>query len=240
MKKIAIKSTAFVALWTLCVSLILWATGCDTADCELHISDNALEYYGETDEQETAASINMPDYGLPGVAYSWKEDTGTLLQSYEDCSSQTQGWKDPDVLKPPCNFRLQDQNGNIVELYDYQGDVIVLDMSTMWCYWCKVAAQTTQAIHDSHESVTVLTVLLEDASGDIVDSADLQAWAQAYNITAPVLAGNMDMRGTNDDQWVSGGIPSFFFIDKDFYVRRHLPGWNEDTIQNYIAELVAE
>jgi len=83
--------------------------------------------------------------------------------------------------------------------------------------------------------------LLEDSTSDEVDVADLQAWISSHGISsAPVLAGNSDLIGTDIDEWNVTGLPTFFFIDKNFYVRKLFPGWNQETITSYISELITE
>ena len=37
-----------------------------------------------------------------------------------------------------CDFELPDTTGGMTRLYDFKGDVIVLDFSTAWCYYCQM------------------------------------------------------------------------------------------------------
>lgn len=221
---------AFLALWLLAAFLIFYATGC------------LSEEEAVNEEHDSTDSAHMFDYTHIGQNIDISQgEVSTPLQSYEGCSNKIEVWKEPDPLTHPCNFRLVDQHGNNVELYDFEGSVIMLDFSTMWCYWCNVAAAHTQEFHDSSESFSVLTILLEDSTSDEVDIADLQAWASSHGISsAPILAGNSDLIGTNINEWNVSGLPTFFFIDKNFYVRKLFPGWNQETVTNYISELIAE
>ena len=43
-----------------------------------------------------------------------------------------------DIGDKACNFILLDQNGEIWELYEHTGKVILLDFSTAWCGPCKL------------------------------------------------------------------------------------------------------
>ena len=38
-----------------------------------------------------------------------------------------------DIGDKACNFTLYDQDGDVWELYDHHGDIILLDFSTIWC-----------------------------------------------------------------------------------------------------------
>ena len=163
------------------------------------------------------------------------------LESYADCSNVIDWRYEPDPLSHPCNFRLVDQNGNNVDLYDYEGDVIMLDFSTIWCGVCKTVAAHVQQMHDSLDPFSAITILTEDSYGNRPGVDDLQDWATEYNITtSPVLAGTDDLLGENPDQWNVNGIPCFFVIDKDFYLRKMQPGWNETTMTEYIENLILE
>ena len=210
---------------------------------------------------DTTSDTNYPSAGIvstdPPGADDWVDDsdstdssepedsqggdTGGELKSYEDCSNFIDHREEPDPLNRPCNFRLQDQNGNKVELYDFQGDVILLDFSTMWCSVCKTVAQHVQEMHDNYTPFSAITILTEDSSGNPPTVDNLREWAAEYHITtAPILASDDSMIGTEDHLWNVNGLPCFFIIDKDFYVRKTQPGWNESRLTEYIQELILE
>lgn len=180
----------------------------------------------------------------PPGADDWKTDTDTSVEghdvmaaSYEGCSNSVN-----EPLTRPCNFQLMDQNGELVELYDYEGDVIMLDFSTMWCYVCKIVAGHVQAMHDQYDPFTIITIHTQNTSGTPPSVEELEEWADYYGITtSPVLGSDDSIKGDETpDQWSVNGLPSFFYIDKDFYVRYLQPGWNEDRATGYIEELLAE
>ena len=203
--------------------------------------------------EDSAESTSQPSHGIvsedPPGADDWDKDSGESagseeegpVESYEGCSNAIELWTEPDPLNHPCNFRLQDQNGDNVELYDFQGDVILLDFSTMWCGVCRTVADHVQEMHDHYTPFSILTVLTENYSGNPPDMGDLRDWATEHAITtAPVLAGDDSIVGKADDLWDVNGIPCFFVIDKDFYLRKIQPGWNETTMTEYIEELILE
>jgi peroxiredoxin len=187
------------------------------------------------DSGDSADSGNSADSGV---------DTGggdTALQSYENCSNIIDWRNEPDPLSKPCNFRLTDQNGNSVELYDYEGDVIMLDFSATWCYVCKIVAEHVQDMHDSLSPFTAITILTEDSSGNRPDASVLSDWASEYGITtSPILAATDELLGEDIDQWSINGMPCFFVIDKNFYLRKMQPGWNEATMTEYVESLILE
>tara|TARA_Y100000034_G_scaffold83759_1_gene100282 strand:+ start:724 stop:1401 length:678 start_codon:yes stop_codon:yes gene_type:complete len=222
------------------VMAMLLAVGCSTESPELEIEEG--EVYAEG-----IVSEDPPGYG------DWEEsektedtespivEEETMTESYAGCSNEIQMWSEPDPLNHPCNFRLLDQNGNFVELYDFEGDVILLDFSTAWCIVCKRVAENTQDMHEEYDPFTLITVLTQDSTGGPGTVELASDWAAQYGITtAPVLAGDDSMVGTAVDQWNIVAVPTFFLIDKDFHLRILQPGWNEETITSYVEDLLAE
>jgi hypothetical protein len=158
------------------------------------------------------------------------EDSSTVENNdnidWEECGQR--------VGEHPCNFSLKDKDGNTFSLYDYYGDVIVLDFSTMWCGYCGVAAQTVQEHQDKHgpAGFQYVTVLIEDYQGSSVSEAEAKIWADTYGITsAPVLVGD---RSLIDPTAVSGypitGWPTFVIINRDMVITSGISGWSEQAL----------
>jgi peroxiredoxin len=109
-----------------------------------------------------------------------------------------------DIVMAPCldtpsgtdvgdcapDFSLEDAEGTSHRLYDFAGDIIVLDFSTMWCPHCRGLADDLEGLHTElgDQGVTVITVLHQDNRSEPPDAADLQSWIDAYGITHLVLA----------------------------------------------------
>jgi len=190
----------------------------------------------ESEEAVDEVDTNSTDTGPT-------ETVSDELVSYEGCSNimPASPWETPETFSQPCNFRLTDQNGDEVELYDFEGSVILLDFSTMWCYVCKIVATHVQEFHDQNDPLVAITILTETSQGNDPQTSDLVEWTSAYGITtAPVLAGSSTMIGTNADQWFVQAWPTFYYIDKDFMVRQWHAGWNEQMVTNNVQALVGE
>ena len=145
-----------------------------------------------------------------------------------------------------CDFTFNDQNDDPWTLYDHHGTIIVLDFSTMWCYYCTVAAADVQAIQDMYAEDDFLwvTILIDDAAGDAHDLDDVQEWANTFGIeTAPVLAGNRE--GDLIDPTAEWGYPvtswpTFVILDRALVIRFGLRGWNQQYILDEIQKAVDE
>ena len=141
-----------------------------------------------------------------------------------------------------CNLVLRDQNDQIWQLHDYQGDVIVLDFSAMWCGPCTMAAATVQDTVDKYGpyGFQYVTVLIDDESGGNVDAEDAERWATTFGIEdAPVLQG---FRGLIDYSYDSGysitSWPTFVFVDRNLRIYTDMTGFNETTIEQKIEEKI--
>ena len=138
----------------------------------------------------------------------------------------------------PCNFSFKDQEGNDWDLYAHRGSVIVLDFSSMWCGYCKVAAADVQPIMDVYSSRGFIwvTVLIEDSSGNSVSVNEAKRWANEYGITsAPVLAADDSIIDFSaEDGFPVGGWPTMAVINREMIISQGITGWNKQQMVEWI------
>ena len=141
-----------------------------------------------------------------------------------------------------CDFKLIDQTGTEVNLYDHLGKVIILDLSTMWCGPCQMAGSDADpmiARLGGPDKVVYVTVLIENMSGRDPTVADLEMWADALGIeTNPVLAGSRDFLNTSGYQVT--GWPTFYFLDSEMILRDVLTGFSSSIVESKARALLAE
>ena len=234
----------FVALWALGALLVAQVMGCSPS-----LQTNTGE---ETTQEEGEKRIGAePAYGeQPNANTGTLTDTSVVTDSgATDTVPEvlTLGFLETDcghsVNDSACDFRLLDQNDNPWKLSDYAGDVVLLDLTAMYCAPCQAAAATAQATHDDYASkgFHYVTILVVDAQNDTVQLSEAQHWANTFGITsAPVLQGSRDLL-------VSGGAshgypltswPTFVFIDRSQTVAYGLRGFNEAWIRNVVEGLL--
>jgi thiol-disulfide isomerase/thioredoxin len=129
----------------------------------------------------------------------------------------SEGFEDGNVAP---DLRLVDQHGDEVSLWQFYGDVIVLDVSTIWCAPCRALAEHTQETVNTFgdEGLSYVTVLQQDLEGDPPDDADLDLWASTYGISAPILADGAAFPQTSDAYGRVGSYPAVLLIGRDMRV----------------------
>lgn len=115
------------------------------------------------------------------------------------------------------DFRMMDQNGQEVSLWQFYGSVIIIDVSTMWCAPCQKLADEICSVQGDYESqgFAYLTVLPQNTVGEIPSQDDLVEWTTDHNICAPVLSDDV---GLGDVLVPDGAFPSLTVIDQDMKV----------------------
>ena len=143
----------------------------------------------------------------------------------------------------PCNFELINQDGNIVSLYDLFGKPIIIDFSTMWCYYCQVAASEIDQVATAYEDrdLVYMTILAQDFQGQPADQADLEEWSLHFgigNVNTPVLAGDMNMVDPlGESGWRVEAWPTFYFIDREMVIAEYMRGWNSTSVNALIDQI---
>jgi thiol-disulfide isomerase/thioredoxin len=219
MKKKLIEACAFMALLVTCTTLVFALTS-----CKPKLS---------TDTESTAPPAQVDDTAQRIVNDTQPEPPDRSWVTWTECSQ-----------KPgdhPCNFSLMDQHGDMVELYDQHGKVIVIDLSTMWCGVCNnIAQEGDEWLNDyGVDNFIWLTILIDNATGDPPTLADIQQWATQYNIIVPVLVGDRSLVDlTAETGYPVTGWPTLVVIDQDMVLQYGINGWNESTIRGWVQSLL--
>ena len=154
--------------------------------------------------------------------------------TWTDCSQ--------NVGDHPCDMILSDQHAQPWSLYEGWGNIQVLDFSTGWCGYCNASGATLQGIQDEYTpwGVQFITVLIEDVHGNPASPEFAAAWAEAYGITAPVVAGGRDLISDDPNEgWPINGWPRYFFITRDLRLGSVQPGYSDAGLRATVDAMLA-
>ena len=147
---------------------------------------------GQLDSDELAAGTDPTDYYDRTYAGAYNVATcGTSVPSPSTPSGSWNGSATTYALGDVvANFQMTDHNGELVDLYSFCDNHVMVVFSAMWCGSCASVANQAQGKQNSYSSLgfQYLEILIEDRSGSSVDSAELNQWASSYSLsTVPVL-----------------------------------------------------
>ncbi len=152
----------------------------------------------------------------------------------------------PEELQPtgtsvgevPDDFLFMDQNGDLVSLWQFYGQVVVVDISTMWCAPCQDLAATVEETWETYkdDGFMYVTLLPENTATEVPSVDDLAYWADYFEITAPVLAGDTNW---HRDFITDESYPRIVVIDREMKVSDpNLTPINDATILSAVETLL--
>jgi thiol-disulfide isomerase/thioredoxin len=168
----------------------------------------------------------------PGTAEAFREGPADLALPLQ-------------VGQPAADIQGFGADGAALSLSQYRGKVILLDVSAMWCVFCKLDAPAVQYLFQAYgpKGLAVVTCLTEDSNGAVVTQSGLRQWVSQYHLTQMVMN---DPSGTSggvaERAYVSvtGGFPTLVLIDKNFKVQYLQAGLDLAAVTAKIKALLAE
>ncbi len=139
------------------------------------------------------------------------------------------------------NIAGVDQTGQTVNLCDYFGNVILLDISTQWCGPCNEEAKKFEEYYQSvkGKGVKCLTVLTQNDKYKTASLDTVKAWVTKHGMTMRIQNDAAGAKtGPAEKCYVAttGGFPCMVVLDKAFNIR-YLGGSLPDA-EKTVAELV--
>jgi len=132
------------------------------------------------------------------------------------CSEDPEAERGVNAYMCSPGFALPLADGKLLDLADYEGQVVLLEFVTMWCGTCRQQAPQLQAYAEGRadDLVHVITLIHEDVFGETPTLDDITAWTSQFSITHPVVS---DVDGEAKASWARGPkmpTPMTYILDQ--------------------------
>jgi len=157
-----------------------------------------------------------------------------LLQT-KDTDFNLSGLSKFQMGKPAPGFSLPNLDGTMVNLADYKGKVVLLNIWATWCPPCVEEMPSMEKLFQSlkGEGFEILAVSI-DASGIKV----VRPFMEKHKLSFPAL---VDPKGTIQTLYRTTGIPESIIIDKNGIVVEKIIGprdWGSSEAIEYFRDLI--
>jgi thiol-disulfide isomerase/thioredoxin len=166
-----------------------WGTDPSLADTDGDGYDDGVEVEEGTNPTYEYSHSYLGGYNVGNCEDGTADATGPTDSSLES-SDGFPRYQEGDVVE---NFTLVDQHGEMVDLYSFCGQHVMLAFGAMWCGPCQSLAANAQYEQDTYgdagfQIIEILTENNNYGGGEVFDD-DLNEWANTYGMTTvPVLA----------------------------------------------------
>lgn len=136
------------------------------------------------------------------------------------------------------NFAVTDLDGAPVQLADYSGEVVLLNIWATWCGPCRIEMPSMQRLHEQmgEDGVNIIAVSIDaplgavDAGGN--PGGDVEEFATEMGLTFPIW---LNPSGDIQRTYRTTGVPESFVIDRNGSIVKKVIGPTEWDSEANIA-----
>ncbi len=164
-------------------------------------------------------SLTSPDSETDTTPQEWTAPENDWPMGVPPLGLVAGGFETGEVVP---DFRLTDQKGQEVSMWQFHGEVVALDISTMWCSPCRELAEGAEETWEEFEAdgFVYLTVLPENVERETPSLEDLNAWGDTFGISQPIISD--PERLYSGDAVPGEAFPQVYIIGRDLVVRERL------------------
>lgn len=126
--------------------------------------------------------------------------------------SPVQGLMAPD-------FKLQTADGDWVQLSDFRGQPVILNLWASWCPPCKAEMSSIQSVYDQYSSQGLVVLAVNMTTQDNLQ--DVWQFIAEQQLSFPVL---LDEKGEVGELYQMRALPTTFFIRPDGIIEQVVIG----------------
>jgi len=127
------------------------------------------------------------------------------------------------------NLDLTTLGGQPASLYDYKGQLIILNFWATWCQYCEEEMPLLEAV-DAREDITILAINVGE------DSETVQAYIDQYGYSFNVFLDDSDVLS---NEFGITGLPTSIFIGPDFEYYYTYPGLLDESNLELLLDSIA-
>jgi peroxiredoxin len=136
---------------------------------------------------------------------------------------------------PAPNFTFPGLDGKNVNLSDYRGKVVLVNIWATWCPSCVNEMPSMEKLYQKlkGEDFEILAVSIDSLGAQVVEP-----FMEKYKLTFPAL---IDSQGTIRLTYRTTGVPESFIVDKDGKLAKKIIGaidWTSPGILRYLNVLI--
>lgn len=148
--------------------------------------------------------------------------------------------------EPAPSFQAHDLQRNPVNLEDYRGQVVLLNVWATWCPPCREEMPSMQRLYESYRGrdFEVVAVSVDAREGQTDEAGrrggDIEAFADSLGLTFDILH---DPSGGIQDTYQMTGVPESFVIGRDGVIYQRVTGateWDAPQHRALIDRLLAD
>jgi peroxiredoxin len=134
------------------------------------------------------------------------------------------------------DFTWIDADGNEIELYDYLGSVVLLDVSAFWCQPCREETPFLQTLWErfSDRDFQLIQLITEDADYNPATRQTAADWRDEFDLTYEVCA---DPDWSLKPYFEEDVLPFLMVLDRDFQIRLTTHLVDREILMKIIEEL---
>ncbi len=145
---------------------------------------------------------------------------------------------DDDDYEKVDDFSWIDTEGNEIDLYDYEGQVVLLNVGAGWCTACKEETPSLQAdLWEEYrdEGFVLIQLLVEDADYNPANQDDALAWRDEFDVTYIVCP---DPDWSLKKYFLEETLPFNMLLDKQMNIREKTHAYDAAAFAYLIEDLL--
>ncbi|MBS7526105.1 TlpA family protein disulfide reductase [Fusibacter paucivorans] len=211
------------------ILLILSLTACQPADepsSSVEPSSTAVNPTESTDAP--TAENNTPDANDPGNTSAQSDQSASTASSADSDSESAEASSETAEAQEPYyfdDFELTALNGDTKSLYDYEGQLIILNFWATWCTYCEQEMPLLNEVHQ-RDGIKVVAIDVGEDAQTVQDYIDLYGYDLDFYLDEDSALASM---------FGVSAFPTTIFIGPDFEYYYSYPGMLTD---DYLSQLL--